>query len=120
LAFTSTYSAAFVSAEARIKLWIFCAMCRVSETETQVIAFLAIFAAALCGYFGVPAVAWPAAALSLILVSWAEHYALARRGVEAGLGDVVRDTLVRSSGNALVATGVCYWAGVVMRSLSGL
>jgi hypothetical protein len=95
-------------------------MCRVSEAETQVIAFLAIFAAALCGYFRAPAVAWPAAALSLILVSWAEHYLLARRGVEAGLGDVIVDTLLRSSANALVATGVCYWAGVVMRGLSGL
>jgi hypothetical protein len=57
---------------------------------------------------------------SLVLVSWAEHYFLARRGVEAGLGDVIVDTLLRSSANALVATGVCYWAGVVMRGLSGL
>jgi len=95
-------------------------MCRVSEAETQVIAFLAIFAAALCGYFRAPAVAWPAAALSLVLVSWAEHYLLARRGLKAGLSDVIVDTLLRSSTNALVATGVCYWAGVIMRSLSGL
>jgi hypothetical protein len=84
------------------------------------LAFLAIFAAALCGYFQAPAIAWPAAALSLALVSWAEHHILARRGVEQGFGDLVTETLLRSSANALLATGACYWSGVLMRSLSGL
>jgi hypothetical protein len=83
-------------------------------------AFLVIFSAALLGYFRAPALAWPAAALSLLLVSWAEHYLLARRGVEAGLGNEVTDALLRSTANALIATGLCYWSGVLIRSLSGL
>ena len=84
------------------------------------VSFLVIFSAALLGYFRASPLAWPAAALSLLLISWAEHYLLARRGVEAGLGDEISDTLLRSSANALLATGVCYWAGVLMRMLSGL
>ena len=96
------------------------ATCRVSKTEALVIAFLAIFAAGLCGYIRAPVLAWPVAALSLVLISWAEHYLLVRRANETGFGDIVGDTLLRSSTNALVATGACYWAGVILRSLSGL
>ena len=84
------------------------------------VAFLIIFSAALLGYFQAPPLAWPATALSLLLLSWAEHYLLARRGDEAGLGDEIADTLLRSSANALIATGVCYWSGVLIRSVSGL
>ena len=84
------------------------------------IAFLAIFTVALCGYFQAPVLAWPTAALSLVLVSWAEHHLLARKGVEMGFGDEVADALLRSSANALIATGVCYWLGVLIRSVSGL
>ena len=84
------------------------------------LGFVLIFSAALLGYFRASPLAWPLAALSLLLCSWAEHYLLARRGVDAGLSEEITDTLLRSSANAVIATGVCYWSGVLMRSLSGL
>jgi hypothetical protein len=79
------------------------------------IAFLAIFAAGLCGYAQAPVLAWPLAATALASVSWAQRYLLIRRGVEAGLDDLVLDTLIRSLFNSLVATGGCYWFGVALR-----
>ena len=82
--------------------------------------FFILFSASLCGYVLAPAYCWPAAALGLISVSWAKNYVLVRRGVEAGLDDPVREALLRSSINALIATGACYWIGVVVRSASSL
>src|SRR5262245_3573900 len=94
----------------------FCVSCM----EAQMFAFLVILSAALLGYFRAPALTWPAAALSLLLISWAEHHLLAREGTEMGLGDQVTNALLRSSANALIATGVCYWSGVLIRTVSGL
>src|SRR5262245_7152290 len=73
--------------------------------------FLVLFCSALCGYALAPVYSWPASTLGLLLVSWARHYVLIRRGVEAGLDDAVRGILVRSTTHALVATGACYWSG---------
>lgn len=80
--------------------------------------FLILFGAGLCGYALAPVYSWPAAALGLAAVSWARHYVLIRRGIEAGLDDPVRDALLRSSFNALIASGACYWVGVAVRSAS--
>lgn len=80
--------------------------------------FLILFGAGLSGYALTPAFSWLAAALGLMAASWAKHYVLIRRGVDAGLDDPVRDVLLRSSFNALIASGACYWVGVVVRSAS--
>ena len=80
--------------------------------------FFMLFSAALCGYVLAPVYCWPVAAMGLISVSWARHYVLVRRGVEEGLEDPVREALLRSSFNALIATGACYWIGVAIRSAS--
>jgi hypothetical protein len=92
----------------------------VSVSEAQMVALLIIFTAGLFGYFNGSPLAWPATALALALISWHERYTLARRGAALGLDDAVTDALLRSSANALIATGACYWAGVLLRSLSGL
>ena len=84
------------------------------------LAFLAILAAGLCGYANAPALSWPAASIALASLSWAEHYLLIRRGIEAGLNTEIDDTLLRSFFNAVVATGACYWFGVTVRMVSGL
>jgi len=83
-------------------------------------SFLIILAAALSGYAHASPFAWPVTALSLMLVSWARHNLFARRAVEVGLGDVINQTLLHSTANALAVTGMCYWAGVAIRNLSGL
>jgi len=80
--------------------------------------FLVLLGAALCGYALVPVYGWFAATVGLASVSWARHYALIRRGVEAGLDESVWETLLRSSFNALAATGACYWSGVAIRAAS--
>ena len=81
-------------------------------------AFLLLLGAALCGYALVPVYGWLAATVGLASVSWARHYALIRRGVEAGLDESVWETLLRSSFNTLAATGACYWSGVAIRAAS--
>jgi hypothetical protein len=88
--------------------------------ETHVLAFLTLFAVALCGYTHSSALAWPAAALGLSSISWGHHYLLIRRGLDDGMGDAVSATLTSSMLNAVVATGGCYWAGVLVRMASGL
>jgi hypothetical protein len=88
--------------------------------ETHVLAFLTLFAVALCGYTHATAMTWPAAALGLSSISWGHHYLLIRRGLDDGMGDAVSATLTSSMFNAVVATGGCYWAGVVVRMMSGL
>jgi hypothetical protein len=80
--------------------------------------FLILCGAGLCGYALTPVYSWLAAALGLMAVSWARHYVLIRRGAEAGLDDPVHEALLRSSFNALIATGACYWVGVAVRFAS--
>lgn len=91
-----------------------------SPQERQMLPFLVLFGTALCGYALGPIYCWPVATLGLMSASWAKHYLLIRRGVEVGLDDVVGDALLRSSFNALVVTGACYWIGVAIRSASFL
>ena len=86
----------------------------------RLLAFLAILAAGLCGYVQAPVLCWPVAAFALVATSWSRHFALVRRGVDAGLDDLVQDTLLRSTANALVATGAVYWFASLVRTASGL
>jgi hypothetical protein len=84
-----------------------------------VLAFLTLFAVGLCGYAQSSAMSWPAAALALSSISYAQHYLLIRRGLDDGHGDAVSATLTSSIINALLATGGCYWVGVGVRTVSG-
>lgn len=88
--------------------------------EAQMLSLLVLCSAALGGYSFASTLLWPAAALSLVTISWAENYLIARRAGELGFGAEITDTLLRSSANALIATGACYWSGVLLRTLSGL
>ena len=88
--------------------------------EAQMLAVLVLCSAALGGYCFASTLVWPAAALSLVTLSWAENYLLARRAGELGFDTEIIDTLLRSSANALIATGACYWSGILLRTLSGL
>jgi apolipoprotein N-acyltransferase len=88
--------------------------------EALVLAFLTLFAAGLCGYAHSSPMSWPAAALALSSISWAQHYLLIRRGLDDGFGDAVSVTLTGSLFNAFVATGGCYWLGVILSNFGGL
>jgi hypothetical protein len=88
--------------------------------ETHVLALFTLFAVALCGYAQSSPMTWPAAALALSSISWAQHYLLIRRGLDGGFGDAVSSTLTSSMINAVLATGGCYWVGVGVRMASGL
>jgi hypothetical protein len=81
------------------------------------LGFLAILAAALSGFSGIGIWAVAACAIALASLSYAEHYQLYRRGQEMGLTEVLRGTVVRSFGNALMATGGAYAAGMLLRLL---
>jgi hypothetical protein len=83
--------------------------------RSDMLRFLAIFAAALSGFGGVGIWAVAACAIALASLSYAEHYQLYRRGQELGLTDVLRGTVVRSFANALIASGGAYLGGVLLR-----
>jgi len=79
--------------------------------------FLAIFAAALSGFGGIGVWAVAACAIALASLSYAEHFALYRRGQELGHFDALRSTALRSFGNALIAAGGAYACGYLLRLL---
>jgi hypothetical protein len=81
------------------------------------LAFLAIFAAALAGFGGVGMWTVAASAIALASLSYAEHYSLYRRGQELGHFDALRSTALRSFGNALVAAGGAYACGYLLHLL---
>ena len=82
------------------------------------LGFLAILAASLSGFGGLGVWAVAACAIALASLSYAEHYQLYRRGQEMGLTDVLRGTVLRSFGNALMATSGAYVGGLLLRLLS--
>lgn len=88
---------------------------RVSAGGRLLIAYLAILGAALSGYAGLQPWAIAAAAIALASLSYAEHHRLYERAEELGLGSLVDGVLLRSFGNALVATGGAYVLGLVLR-----
>jgi len=83
--------------------------------RSDMLGFVTIFAAALAGLAGLGAWAVGASAIALASLSYAEHYQLYRRGQELGLTEVLRNTMLRSFGNALIAAGGAYIGGVLLR-----
>lgn len=81
----------------------------------SMIAYTAIFAAALSGYAGVGIWAIALTALALASLSHAEYGGLYRRGKELGLIGVTQSTMLQSATNALLATGAAYAVGLVFR-----
>ena len=80
--------------------------------------FVTIFAAALAGLSGLGMWAPVACAIALASLSYAEHYQLYRRGEELGLAALLRNTTLRSFGNALTAAGGAYVVGWLFRLFS--
>jgi hypothetical protein len=85
--------------------------------RSDMLGFVAIFAAALAGFGGLGVWVVGASAIALASLSYAEHYQLYRRGQELGLTEVLRTTTLRSFGNALMAAGSAYAGGVLLRLL---
>lgn len=79
------------------------------------IGFIAIFAAALCGYTGVGIWTVAASAVALASLSFAEYGGLYRRGNELGLTDITKSALLLSFGHALAASGGAYAVGAIFR-----
>ncbi|OYW56867.1 MAG: hypothetical protein B7Y80_01940 [Hyphomicrobium sp. 32-62-53] len=79
------------------------------------IGFIAIFAAALCGYAGVGLWAPAASAVALASLSFAENGGLYRRGKELGLTEITTSTLLLSFGHAMAASGGAYVVGAIFR-----
>ncbi|MEL6421638.1 MAG: hypothetical protein AAFQ42_04275 [Pseudomonadota bacterium] len=79
--------------------------------------YFAILAAVIAGYAMMPPWIIAACALALTMLSYAEHAHLYRRAHDAGLSDAAWSTLLRSGWNGLVAAGVGYGGGVVLRLL---
>ena len=88
---------------------------RVTARGSQLIAYLAILGAALSGYAGLQLWAIAAAAIALASLSYAEHYRLYERANEMGYTSLVDGVLLRSLGNALIATSGAYGLGFVLR-----
>jgi hypothetical protein len=82
-----------------------------------VLGFLTIFAACISGYSDIGLWAIAACAIALASTSYAEHYALYRRGQELGLHDALRSTVLRSFANGLIASGGAYIGGYLLRLL---
>ncbi|RUO97828.1 hypothetical protein [Hyphomicrobium sp.] len=87
------------------------------ERTSNVIGYLAILGAAICGYAAVGAWAVLVAALALASLSQAEYGALYRRSAELGLGSLGFSVAMKSLGNALLASGGAYVGGVLLRLL---
>lgn len=82
--------------------------------------FAAIFAAGLLGYAQAPIWTMFVAALALVSLTYARQFVLVQRGLDGGLDEIVQDALLRTSFNALIATGGCFGFGYVLRVASGL
>jgi hypothetical protein len=82
------------------------------------LAYMLIFGVALCSYAGAGVWCWPASAAGLVSLSWADHYLLYWRGSDLGLIDDIQDTFVRSTFNAVVATGAAYCLGLAVRLMA--
>lgn len=79
------------------------------------IGFIAIFAAALCGYTGVGIWTVAASAVALASLSFAQYGGLYQRGEEFGLTEITTATLLLSFGHAMAASGVAYAVGAIFR-----
>ncbi len=87
------------------------------ERTRNLVGFIAIFGAVICGYASVGAWAIAISALALASLSQAEYSGLYRRTAELGLGSLGFSVAMKSLGNALLASGGAYLGGVLLRLL---
>lgn len=81
------------------------------------LGYLAILGATLSGLAGLPPWTIAAATIALTSLSYAEHHRLYERGQELGLSALLDSVLLRSMFNGLIASGVAYGGGWVIRVL---
>ena len=79
------------------------------------LGFATIFAVALAGFGNLGLWAIAAAAIALASFAYSEHQHVYRRGQEVGLAYARRATVLGSFLNALLASGVAYAAGTLLR-----
>lgn len=81
----------------------------------MLIAYFAILGVALAGFGNMGPWVVAIGAIALASVSQARFGDLYRRGREAGLSAAVDSTMLRSLGNALLASSAAYGLGLVLR-----
>lgn len=81
------------------------------------LAYLAIFGAALAGLAGLPPWTMAASVIALASLSLAQHHRMYERAQEAGLTSFLDLVLFRSLLNAMVASGASYGGGCAIRLL---
>ena len=79
------------------------------------LAYLAIVGASLAGYAGLPPWTIAAAVIALASISYAEHRRAYERGRDLGLFEIVDAVMLRSVFNAVMASGIAYAFGYVLR-----
>jgi len=81
--------------------------------------FMLIFAAALCGFVHAPVWVVVAAAGGLFAMSYARHHRVYERGMELGMGGLMRKVAWSSAMHASIASAVAFGGGIVVRAVSG-
>lgn len=81
----------------------------------QVLGYLAVFGTSLAGYAGIGPWVIVAGSIALASLSRAQYSELYDRGRDLGLIRAIDSTMLRSFGNALVAAGVAYGGGWLLR-----
>ncbi len=84
------------------------------ERTRNVVGYIAILGAVICGYASVGAWAIAIAALALAALSQAEYSGLYRRTAELGLDSLGFSVAMKSLGNALMASGAAYLGGALL------
>lgn len=83
----------------------------------MLLAYLAIVGTALAGLAGLPPWTIAAGAIALAAVSQSLYGDLYRRGRDDGLATLVDAVMLRSLGNAILASTAAYGLGWVLRSV---
>lgn len=79
-----------------------------------VISYLAIFAAGLGGFVGLPPWTIAATAIALASISYFRHEVVYRRARATGFATLINSTVVRSAFNAVVASAAAYGSGYLI------
>ena len=77
-------------------------------------SFIAVFAVSLCGLAGLPPWTIAAGTIALSSLSVVRHNQNYERARSSSLANLIDSTLLRSVGNALIASGVAYVGGRVL------
>ena len=89
----------------------------VAAGESRLLGYLAVFCSSLGGYSGIGPWVIAIAAIALAAVSrtqYSDHY---ERGRDLGPLRVIDATMLRSFGNALVASGIAYGGGWALKTI---